>query len=302
MATKRLAAHTVLAARHPRRDRRSCAPASTSSQPDLAIDPQGVVKSAARDPLDRAPRRVGLARPWRRERLAGLAYTDTVPGSASRRHVVASNLELVRVGRRSAAGRLRRPDGRWLLRSASATAAGLARTAYLGAAAAGRRPAGQGSCRWRGLAEVAVALAAGRLAGQVVAGGPASADRAEAVVERGRRRMSAWPRPPTSTSSLPLLAGARVVIGGDTGPVHLAASLGVPTVAVFTATDWRRNGPLGALGRSVTGAPGSRTCDDARTSRPRRAASPSRQVTARGPDASTLACELLGVTPALICT
>ena len=42
-----------------------------------------------------------------------------------------------------------------------------------------------------------------------------------------------------------LLGEAQLVLGGDTGPVHLAASLGTPTVAVFTTTNPMRNGPLG---------------------------------------------------------
>ena len=36
---------------------------------------------------------------------------------------------------------------------------------------------------------------------------------------------------------------ADLVIGGDTGPVHLAAALGRPTLALFGPTDPRRNGP-----------------------------------------------------------
>lgn len=34
-----------------------------------------------------------------------------------------------------------------------------------------------------------------------------------------------------------------LVVGGDTGPVHLAAALGVPVVALFGPTDPARNGP-----------------------------------------------------------
>lgn len=37
-----------------------------------------------------------------------------------------------------------------------------------------------------------------------------------------------------------------VVIGGDSGPLHLAAALGVPLVALFGPTDPMRNGPWGA--------------------------------------------------------
>jgi len=36
---------------------------------------------------------------------------------------------------------------------------------------------------------------------------------------------------------------ARLFIGGDTGPMHLAAALGVPVVAIFGPTDPARNGP-----------------------------------------------------------
>lgn len=41
-----------------------------------------------------------------------------------------------------------------------------------------------------------------------------------------------------------LLAGARLVVGADTGPVHLGAALGTRVVAMFGPTDPARNGPL----------------------------------------------------------
>jgi lipopolysaccharide heptosyltransferase I len=40
-----------------------------------------------------------------------------------------------------------------------------------------------------------------------------------------------------------LLRGARCVVGGDTGPLHLAVALGTPTVTLFGPTDPGRNGP-----------------------------------------------------------
>jgi heptosyltransferase-1 len=39
---------------------------------------------------------------------------------------------------------------------------------------------------------------------------------------------------------------ARLFVGGDTGPMHLAALLGVKTVALFGPTDPARNGPYWA--------------------------------------------------------
>lgn len=40
-----------------------------------------------------------------------------------------------------------------------------------------------------------------------------------------------------------LLRGAACIVGGDTGPLHLAIALGTPAVALFGPTDPARNGP-----------------------------------------------------------
>jgi heptosyltransferase-1 len=53
-------------------------------------------------------------------------------------------------------------------------------------------------------------------------------------------------RVPCSLSELiALTRRARLFIGGDTGPVHLAMALKVPVVAIFGPTDPARNGPFG---------------------------------------------------------
>lgn len=44
-----------------------------------------------------------------------------------------------------------------------------------------------------------------------------------------------------------VLKNARIVIGGDTGPLHLAAALGTRVVGLYGPTDPRRNGPYGQL-------------------------------------------------------
>ena len=41
-----------------------------------------------------------------------------------------------------------------------------------------------------------------------------------------------------------LLRNASLIVGGDTGPLHLAVALGTPAVALFGPTDPRRNGPF----------------------------------------------------------
>ena len=58
--------------------------------------------------------------------------------------------------------------------------------------------------------------------------------------------------PPTSFRELAsLLRAASLVIGGDTGPLHLAAALGTPVIGLYGPTDPRRNGPYGQLDRVV---------------------------------------------------
>jgi heptosyltransferase I len=47
------------------------------------------------------------------------------------------------------------------------------------------------------------------------------------------------------TGLIALMRRARLFIGGDTGPMHLAAALQIPVVAIFGPTDPARNGPYG---------------------------------------------------------
>jgi heptosyltransferase-1 len=53
----------------------------------------------------------------------------------------------------------------------------------------------------------------------------------------------------TLTELIALTRRARLFVGGDTGPLHLAAALRVPVVAIYGPTDPARNGPYGT--RSV---------------------------------------------------
>ena len=47
------------------------------------------------------------------------------------------------------------------------------------------------------------------------------------------------------TELIAITRRARLFIGGDTGPMHLAAALGIPVVAIFGPTNPARNGPFG---------------------------------------------------------
>jgi heptosyltransferase-1 len=53
-----------------------------------------------------------------------------------------------------------------------------------------------------------------------------------------------------------LIARASLVIGVDTGLLHLAAALGVPLVAIFVGTEPGQHGPLGAGPIEIVGASG----------------------------------------------
>jgi ADP-heptose:LPS heptosyltransferase len=62
-------------------------------------------------------------------------------------------------------------------------------------------------------------------------------------------------RCPSADELIAVLAGARVLIGNDAGPTHLAALLGTPTVTIFgptSASVWR---PLGVHAHVITGDP-----------------------------------------------
>ncbi len=79
----------------------------------------------------------------------------------------------------------------------------------------------------------------------VVVGGSGDGQLAAIVAEQ----MKIPPIDLTGRTSLKQLAAileqAAVVIGGDTGPMHLAAALKTPTVALMGPTDEARNGPYG---------------------------------------------------------
>jgi ADP-heptose:LPS heptosyltransferase len=53
-----------------------------------------------------------------------------------------------------------------------------------------------------------------------------------------------YPFATTLEEFVALCEGASLFVGGDTGPLHIAASMGVPIVALFGPTSSARNGPL----------------------------------------------------------
>ncbi len=48
-----------------------------------------------------------------------------------------------------------------------------------------------------------------------------------------------------------MVAACELLLTNDSGPMHIASALGVPTVAIFGATDHEATGPTGALSRVI---------------------------------------------------
>jgi len=81
--------------------------------------------------------------------------------------------------------------------------------------------------------------------------GPGEEGLAGAVVETsgGAARVA----PPTRLADLLALSrAASLMVSGDTGPLHIAAAVGTPTVSLFGPTDPQRNGPWNADDVSVS--------------------------------------------------
>jgi len=95
--------------------------------------------------------------------------------------------------------------------------------------------------QWR---DVAASLAADG-AGVVLTGGPTDAPTSSAICEG----LHPMPRSLTGRLSLKQLAAvlrsADLMITVDSGPMHIAAALGTPVVALFGPTDPSRTGPVG---------------------------------------------------------
>lgn len=215
---------------------------------DAALDAQGLIKSAFWAAIAGVPTRIGFARASRRERLAGAFYTETITPPAGARHVVDVNLSLLTaLGIAPPFGSV--PDGRFLLSGTNGALPPPGCVAILPAAGGRGKVAGP---------ELLGAVARhcherGHLV--TVVWGPGEYARAEAVVQASAGCAQLAPK--TNIVELARYLGAcSAVVGADTGPVHLAASLGVPTVALHLTTDPARNGPRGARVTTVDATEG----------------------------------------------
>jgi heptosyltransferase I len=205
---------------------------------DVAIDLQGAIRSAVLARWSGVRVVYGAAEP--RESPASLWYTRTVVTKGE--HVVEQTMSIAEAvaQRKLKVPRVEFPIDRLMEESTSQDLAedGVGEFAILNPGA------GWGAKRWpaQRYGEVARALAKDGLT-CLVNCGPGEENLFEEV--NAASGGAVRPAKATITGLIALTRRARLFIGGDTGPIHLAAALQVPVVAIFGPTDPARNGPYG---------------------------------------------------------
>lgn len=212
---------------------------------DVALDLQGLLKSAVLARSSGAGRVVGFASSHLREPLARLFYRETCdPGGGGIRdprevrHVVHANLALL------AALGIVAPALEFPLDRVDSIVARQIREATDGRYALLNPCAAWPNKRWppSRFGAVAAGLRDRHGLTPVVLWGPGERAIGEELV--GASSGAAVLSPATSIADLVELArGASLMISGDTGPMHLAAAVGTPLVGIFGPTRPARNGP-----------------------------------------------------------
>jgi heptosyltransferase-1 len=224
---------------------------------EVAVDFQGAVRSAFLARCSGAPVIYGFRQP--RENVASMLYTRQVIAQGS--HIVEQNLSLAEamVGHSLETPTVQFPCDQaaekhcvWWLQRESVDDFLLINPG-----------AGWGAKQWppERYGQVAKRLAQDGLKALINVG-PGEEKLGEGVMaaSAGSAKAVSWPL----AELIALTRGARLFIGGDTGPMHLAAALGVPVVAIFGPTNPARNGPFGT--RSIVlRSPASATSHARRT-------------------------------------
>lgn len=225
---------------------------------DLALDLQGLWKSATWARLSGASRAVGYAASGRREPASACLLHAREPFEARGQHVIDKNLGLLRAAGIEALGTrvFPLPD---------LAEAGRRMDAQLGTRDARRlvllNPGGGWASKLWPAEHYGALARALHAAGYdvLVTWGPGEQGLAQAV--EAASAGSARPAFPTTLLELGALARrARLLVAADTGPLHLACALGVPVVALFGPTDPARNGPFTPADRVVSRRPACFPC------------------------------------------
>jgi heptosyltransferase-1 len=206
---------------------------------DIALDLQGLLKSAVLARLSGASRVVGFGRAALREPAASRFYTEQHEID-DRQHIIRKNLSLVRLVA-ATDDRIEfpldvpprdPPEEPYVLLNP-------------GAAWPNKRwPAER-------FGALAARLRTEHGVSSLVLWGPGERDLAVSVAAASGG--AARPAPETSVADvLSLARGAALVVSGDTGPLHLAAAAGAPLVGLYGPTNPARNGPFARDDRVVS--------------------------------------------------
>ena len=226
-------------------------------QPEVAIDAQGLWKSAFWTWLSGAPRRIGWASEDRREGISSVMLSETVVCSPEDVHVIDQNHALVAAIGVTSRGSRHFPivlpeDAKAKAELIKALAA---KPLALIAPGGGWENKLYPPVLW---GEVAAGLPALGLS-PLILWGPGEQALADAVVSAsgGTARRAA----PTSILELAALARvAKLFLAADTGPLHVAGAMGAPLVGLFGPTDPARNGPWAKDDEVVRRAPVCAPC------------------------------------------
>ncbi len=215
---------------------------------DVAVDLQGAIRSAVLARWSRARMVYGSAEP--RESPASLWYTRKV--LAQGRHVVEQNLSIAEAMIESQCRahrqvRLVPEDISFQIPRDPQVDASVGQRLErhrIGDFAILNPGAGWGAKRWpvERYGEVARTLADCGVR-SILNYGPGEEELARAAESASRGTADVMNC--SLTELIALTRRARLFIGGDTGPLHLAAALRVPVVAIYGPTDPARNGPYG---------------------------------------------------------
>ncbi|HTV57230.1 MAG TPA: lipopolysaccharide heptosyltransferase I [Terriglobia bacterium] len=211
------------------------------SEFDAVLDFQGLVKSGVIARLCRSRSRVGFASPWLKEAMAASFYNQRVHATGAK-HAIQENLALVAsLGAHSSAWRFPLPcsqgDKEYI--DQLLARGGVAEFMILNPGGGWVRK------RWPPAyyAELIRRLGPIFSGSFILTGSASEADVIrKIVIASGSARARYFP---TSIEQFIALArSAKLFVGGDTGPLHLAAALGAPIVALYGPTDPARNGPF----------------------------------------------------------
>ena len=222
-------------------------------QYDLAIDFQGAIKSALLARLSGAGAVLGMEQP--REAPARLFYSQSVPTKGS--HVIEhycslAEPALARLNRRASLDRTAEggcpyaSPGElrdYLPRDTAAVEAISSRLNHASSPIILINPgAGWAAKEWPAERYGQVSRELAKQDADVFLNyGPGEEQLAKAVQDASSD--AAQPITCSIAELIAITRRASLFIGGDTGPLHLAAALGVPVVAIFGPTDPARNGP-----------------------------------------------------------